>query len=70
MHREVVMKEVVTVDDQATAMEELDRATCLKLRKPELRHTGWCHNCGEATLVAYCSAECREDGEKRIRFNR
>jgi hypothetical protein len=61
---------MATIDYQAEALEQLDRDVCLKQRKPELPHTGFCHNCEEPTPGAYCSPECREDGEKRARFNR
>lgn len=60
---------MTTVDDQTTAAEELDRAVCLQQRRPELPHTGRCHNCEALTTGAHCSPECREDYEKRARFS-
>lgn len=35
------------------------------------RLTGWCQNdCGEPTRGAYCSAECRNDADRRERLRR
>jgi hypothetical protein len=55
--------------DSAQDRELLDRDLALQLRKPELRHTGYCHNCGESTAGAFCDIECGNDYEQRKRFN-
>ena len=62
---------MATIDDQAEALEQLDRDVCLKQRKPELPHTGFCHNCEDQIGDGcFCDADCRSDFEKRNRFNR
>jgi len=62
----------MTLDDDASAREELDRSICLKQRKPEYPKTGVCNNdgCGEPTTGSFCCPECREDTEKRVNLNR
>lgn len=57
-------------DDDAEAFEQLDRDIALKIRKPELARTGFCHWCHEETVGVYCSIECRETHEQRERFRR
>lgn len=60
----------MTLDDQATEREEMDREIALKVRRPELKHVGFCYNCGEETHGAFCCPECRDDWTKRDRFNK
>lgn len=60
---------MATIDDQATAAEELDREVCMQQRRPELPHIGKCHWCGVETTGTHCSSECRGDHEKRMKFS-
>lgn len=60
----------MTIDDDATAREELDRELCLKRRLPTLPAVGACYNCGEDCSGVFCDADCRDDYEKRESFNR
>ena len=60
----------MTLDDLAEAAEQRDRDICLQYRKPQLAVTGYCWNCSEECKGVYCSPECRQDAEKRERFNR
>jgi len=58
----------MTLDDEATANEELRRSISLQYRKPSLPHTGKCHECEVETTGVFCCAECRETNEQRMRF--
>lgn len=58
----------MTLDDQATDREMLDRELALQQRKPVGPPAiGQCHNCGTALegALRFCDADCREDWEKR-----
>jgi len=57
-----------TIDDDATANEAFRLAEALKYRKPELFKYGICQNCYAPSKGVYCCAECREDGEARVRM--
>ena len=59
----------MSIDDTATAHEEMMREIALKHRKPELVKTGFCYNCGESVKqnANYCDVDCRLDHEKRRR---
>lgn len=59
---------VATIDDQATAIEERDRALALRVRKPEGPvPCGQCYNCGSVLDGAkrWCDAECRDAWQER-----
>lgn len=60
----------MSIDDDASAIEEMQRDVALKFRKPELPLTGFCWNCNEQTKGVFCCPECRNDYEQRERFNR
>ncbi len=51
--------------DQASELEELERAIALaKRKKPTMAFTGECHWCEEPISTGhYCDAECRKDHE-------
>lgn len=57
--------------DMAQEREEQDREIALKYgRRPELPQIGSCFNCSEPIARGnFCSPDCREDYEKRKRFN-
>jgi len=57
-----------SIDDDATANEEFRLAEALRHRKPEPFYYGICQNCYEPARGAYCSAECRIDGEARFKM--
>lgn len=61
----------MTVDDQATAVEERDRALALRYhRRPEgPASVGYCLCCREALPAArrWCDADCRDDWERERR---
>lgn len=60
----------MSIDDDAEAMEQLDRDVCLKIRRPILPITGVCHWCGEETQGVFCGPDCRETYDQHKRFNR
>lgn len=58
---------MATVDDQATAREELDRELALKRRAPTgPTPCGACHFCSEplSAGLRWCDEHCRDDWEK------
>lgn len=58
----------MSLDDDASAFEELRREAALSVRKPEApRPTGRCLNCGEAVAQVrrWCDDECRDDWQAR-----
>ena len=57
----------MTLDDQASALEQFQRDNALKIRKSVLQKVGACYNCGEHISKdrLFCDADCREDYEKR-----
>lgn len=57
----------MTIDDMATAAEELAREQSLKIRMPELPKVGSCYNCGEGVKpnANFCDADCRLTYERR-----
>ena len=49
--------------DSASEYEE-----CMRVRKPEPKPCGYCHNCGEhIKFGSFCDGYCAEDWEKRQR---
>ena len=56
--------------DHAAVIEEHLLAIMLAARKHILPATGFCENCEESCEGHYCSAECREDSERRNRAGR
>ena len=49
--------------DSASEYEE-----CMRVRKPEPKPCGHCHNCGEQIKFgSFCNGYCAEDWEKRQR---
>jgi hypothetical protein len=49
--------------DHASDYEE-----CMRVRKPEPKPCGHCHNCGEhIKFGSFCDGYCAEDWEKRQR---
>lgn len=55
----------MSIDDDATEYEELDREIALTVRKPTLPRLGECHNCGKPVEHHYCDVYFREDHQKR-----
>lgn len=53
--------------DIANEQMEVVLAAALTHRKPVMRPTGSCYNCGYPVPGVYCDADCREDHEKRVR---
>lgn len=53
------------ITDQASALEELERAVALANRPvPKMVYTGECHWCEEPIAAGhYCDADCRHDHE-------
>lgn len=60
----------MSIDDDAERFEQLDRDLCLKMRRPSLPITGFCHWCNESAKGVFCGTECRDDWNKQQRFNR
>lgn len=61
----------MSLDDDATAREEMDRELALQIRKPELPHIGICYNCQEELQAGcYYDADCRNDHQRRTSFNK
>lgn len=61
----------MTLDDDATLREEQDREAALLRRMPTLPHNGVCNWCGEPIEQgAFCGADCRDDYQRKERFNR
>ena len=57
--------------DRASEYEERMRAAALRVRKPEPKPCGYCHNCGTTlgtTGLLFCDEDCRDDYEKRGRL--
>lgn len=60
----------MSLDDDASAFEELHRDAALSVRKPEgPKPCGACLNCGEAVGegMRWCDGSCRSDWEARQR---
>lgn len=57
----------MTVDDMATAAEELSREQSLKIRMPELPKILKCYNCGDDVKpnANFCDSDCRLTYERR-----
>jgi len=58
----------MTLDDQASDRELLDRELALKRRKPAgPPPCGFCHNCNDPLPpnLRFCDGNCREDWEYR-----
>ena len=56
--------------DRAAQLEEVERASAARLRKPTVKRTGRCASCDEplANPAAYvCDASCREEVERQTR---
>ena len=56
--------------DRAAQLEEVERASAARLRKPTVKRTGRCASCDEPLIdpAAYvCDASCREDVERQTR---
>ena len=51
--------------DRAAQLEEAERATAALFRKPVLKRTGRCYNCGEPVQpqALFCDADCRTQHE-------
>lgn len=51
----------MNLDDQATALEELQRSIALKKRKPVLPKLGICYECSEPLPMTdtFCDFECQ-----------
>ena len=51
--------------DRAAQLEEAERTTAALFRKPVLKRTGRCYNCGEPVQPAalFCDADCRTQHE-------
>lgn len=63
----------MTVDDQATAVEERDRALALTQRKPEgPAAIGRCLHCEQPlpSGMRWCDADCRDDWAAESRTGR
>jgi heterodisulfide reductase subunit C len=60
----------MSIDDDATAAEELDRDICLKRKRPELKRVGACYNCGEMCSGIFCDSDCGTDYDRRELFNK
>jgi len=72
----------MSVDDDAEALEQLDRDVCLQRRMPVEEHTGECLNgCGAPTQIyidtdgkekkgAFCGLDCSQQHEQRKKFNK
>lgn len=60
------------ISDQATMREEQEREIAIKYgQRKQLPEIGSCFNCSEPIARGnFCSPDCREDYEKRERFNR
>lgn len=58
--------------DLAAAESEVHLAAALQNKKPTFQPTGVCYNCGEVLPAGkiYCDADCRDDHEKYLQFNR
>lgn len=70
----------MSIDDDAERMEALDRELCIKHRRQEVGHTGFCLECeeptktvtlanGEKLVGAFCDSDCRDTYQKRVNFN-
>ena len=55
--------------DEASEHAELMLQSALSNRKKVPEKTGFCQECEEPTEGAFCSRECREDFERRIKMN-
>ena len=54
--------------DRASDLEQRMLEAALRVRKPEPKACGYCHNCGEAVQSgAFCDEDCRDDWQKRVR---
>ena len=56
--------------DRAAQLEEVERASAARLRKPTVKRTGRCASCDEplADPAAYvCDSSCREEVERQTR---
>ena len=65
-----MMERVSDPLDRAVQLEEVERASAARLRKPILKRTGRCASCEEPLLdpAAYvCDASCREEVERQTR---
>ena len=51
--------------DRAAQLEEAERAAAALFRKPVLKRTGRCYNCGEPVPpeALFCDGECRQQHE-------
>ena len=50
--------------DRASEIEELHREIALAHREYVPEHDGYCLNCGEESIGAYCDSGCGEDAER------
>ena len=56
--------------DRAAQLEEVERASAARLRKPTVKRTGRCASCDEPLVdpAAYvCDSSCREEVERQTR---
>jgi hypothetical protein len=54
-------------DLRASEREALAREMAVSVRKPIPRYNGYCLNCDEVSIGAFCDAGCREDYEMHER---
>ena len=57
----------MNLDDQATALEELQRDIALTKRRPVLAKIGACYNCNEPLRMidTFCDFDCQQDYLRR-----
>ena len=59
--------------DRAAEYEQRMLEAALRVRKPEPKPCGYCHNCGSSVGTArllFCDEDCRDDYEHRKRCSR
>ena len=58
----------MNLDDQASALEELQRNIALTKRKPVLAKIGACYNCRDPLPMTdnFCDFDCQQDYLRRV----